>query len=76
MHVSPPDRYSFLSKLSDLARRLCPEKVASRKRLAAFLVSSGRKLVYNVNGSGIQLMEEECLQKRKDGRKQNIKLRR
>lgn len=38
MHVSPPDRYSFLSKLPDLARRLCPEKVASRKRLAAFLV--------------------------------------
>jgi hypothetical protein len=31
MHESPPDRYSFLSELSDLARRLCPEKVASRK---------------------------------------------
>ena len=50
MHVSPPDRYSFLSELSDLARRLCPEKVASRKRLAAFLVSSGlfHKKVANI----------------------------
>ena len=75
MHESPPDRYSFLSKLSDLARRLCPKKVASHKRLAAFLVSSGRKLVYNVNGSGIQLMEEECLQRRKDERRQNTKPR-
>lgn len=57
MHVSPPDRYSFLSELSDLARRLCPEKVASRKRLAAFLVSSGI-LIKKVANIYLHLMDK------------------
>lgn len=67
MHESPPDRYSFLSKLSDLARRLCPKKVASRKRLAAFLVSSGLTLIANI-ASGLLLWLMENKKPRHRGR--------